>query len=96
MNIRSLPKHIDSLECYLNNLEHTFTVIGLSETWISEENASFYKLSGYKNELVYRTSRSGGGVSLHIKENLSYVERTDLNVINEYIEFIFIEVDKIR
>ena len=33
-------------------------------------------------------------MSLHIKENLSYVECTDLNVINEFIESIFIEVDK--
>ena len=39
MNIRSLPKHFDELQQYLNVLKYDFSVIGISETWLGENNA---------------------------------------------------------
>ena len=47
MNIKSLPKHFDELQQYLNVLKYDFSVIGISETWLSENNAGLYDLSGY-------------------------------------------------
>ena len=71
-----------------------FSIIGLSETWINETNISNYKLSGYNHVHSYRKSKSGGGVSLHIKESINYTNRDDLSIFNEHIESIFIEIDK--
>ena len=34
MNIKSLPKHFDELQQYLNMLEYDFSVIGISETLV--------------------------------------------------------------
>ena len=34
MNIRSIPKHFGDLKAYLANLNHSFSVIGISETWL--------------------------------------------------------------
>ena len=34
MNIKSLPKHFDELQQYLNMLEYDFSLIGISETLV--------------------------------------------------------------
>ena len=36
-NIRSVPKNLDKLTTYLNNVNVPFSVIGLSETWHTQE-----------------------------------------------------------
>ena len=41
-----------------------------------------------------RSNKKGGGVSLYINEKIPFIERHDLNVFNEYIESVFIEIDK--
>ena len=41
-----------------------------------------------------RLDKKGGGVSLYINEKIPFIERHDLNVFNEYIESVFIEIDK--
>ena len=46
-NIKSLPKHIDDFESYINSLHIKFSFIGLSETWLDKDNQEFYDLQGY-------------------------------------------------
>ena len=41
-----------------------------------------------------RSNKKGDGVSLYINEKIPFIERHDLNVFNEYIESVFIEIDK--
>ena len=41
-----------------------------------------------------RKHKAGGGVSLFIKEHVQYKNRTDLNILNEYMESNFIEIPK--
>ena len=36
-NIKSLPKHIDDFESYINSLHIKFSFIGLSETWLDKD-----------------------------------------------------------
>ena len=57
-----------------------FTVIGLSETWLNSSKCKFYNLEGYNHEFIYRDIKSGGEVSLFIKDNISYQGREDLDV----------------
>jgi hypothetical protein len=51
-------------------------------------------LNYYNHESVYRTDRRGGGVSLFIKDNISYSLRSDLNTFGVDAETVFIEVNK--
>ena len=47
MNIKSLPRHFDELQQYLDMLEYDFSLIGISETWLNENNVDLYDLNGY-------------------------------------------------
>ena len=87
-------KNLYKLEQYLKNLDHDFSIIGLTETWFKDSNVLTYNLSGYKHEHKFRKVKSGGGVSLFFKENYSYKIRDDLSKLNEYIEVIFVELDR--
>ena len=74
------------------NLE--FSIIALAETWLNPYNYNCYKLQRYTMESKYRTNRSGGGVSLLIKQNICYCLRQDLCVLSDQIESLFIEIAK--
>ena len=93
LNIRSLPKNLNNLELYFKNLNMTFSVIGLSETWIQESNVLISGIDGYKCEHVYREKKTGGGVSLFVKNSIDYTKRDDLIMLNDSIETVFIEVE---
>ena len=94
MNIKSLPKHFDELQQYLNMLEYDFSVIGISETWLNENNADLYDLNGYVTIKGYRKQKRGGGVSLYIRDEISFATRNDLGFFDSEMESIFIEIDK--
>ena len=91
-NIRSAMKNLSKLRNYLNILSHTFSIIGLTETWLNENNYEFCNLHGYSGEHAYRTERSGGGVSLFISDNIQYQRRTDLEQFCSFLESIFVEI----
>ena len=94
LNIRSVPRNLDSLLSYLSNINHNFKVIGLSETWLTAHNYDLYDIPQYKHVKAFRQNRMGGGVSLFIQENINFTERNDLNVFNDTMESIFVEIDK--
>ena len=94
LNVRSLPRHHTELDCYLKALERPFTVIGISETWLNENNFTFYSIEGYSMECVNRFGRQGGGVSILIQERIDYVKRADLCHSTDFIECVFVEVFK--
>ena len=94
VNIRSLQNKFADLDGYLSVLKQQFSVIGITETWISDANHSLYEFDDYSHVSLYRKDKSGGGVSLFIRNGISYFTRQDLDKIDELIECIFIEVDK--
>ena len=61
MNIKSLPKHHNELEIYLDSLHVKFSFIALSETWLGEFKHELYDINGYCCVHRYRTARKGGG-----------------------------------
>ena len=71
-NIKSLPKHVDDFELYINSLDIKFSFIGLSETWLDKAKREFYDLPGYYCINRYRENRRGGGVFLHIREGILF------------------------
>ena len=67
LNIRSLPAHILEMESYLSLLCCQFHFIGISESWLTENNNSLYCLEDYNHVSIHRSSKAGGGLSLFIK-----------------------------
>ena len=92
LNIRSLPANLSSFLSYLDNLDHTFSVIGLTETWLNPSNVSSYCIDGYNH--VYRTRclSKGGGISLFVSKYFVSSEMVDLRLVNEYIESLFVKI----
>ena len=42
MNIRSIVKNLNEFDLYLNDLNHEFPIIALSETWLKDHNCDRY------------------------------------------------------
>ena len=57
-------------------------------------NVDAYNFDGYQHEYLHRNSTRGGGVSFLIKHGITYKVKSDLQVFNDYMECIFIEIDK--
>ena len=87
-------KNLGNFENYLNMLNHDFTLIGLSETWLNDDDSDLYSLSGYKVIGHHRVNRAGGGVAVCVQEHVYFKERPDLSYIDEDCETVFIEMEK--
>ena len=94
MNIKSLPKHFDELQQYINMIENDFSVIGISKTWLNENNADLYDLNGHVTIKGCRKQRRGCGVPLYIRDEISFATRNDLGFFDSEMESILIEIDK--
>ena len=93
-NIRSVCKNLNSLESYLNTLNHEFTIVGLTETWLQNENNGLYSLNGYHFIDKHRVNRGGGGVAVCLKDHMAFSERNDISIFDDELESVFIEIDK--
>ena len=97
-NICSLQGNFDKLETLLDNLEHQFDVIALTETWQTKENVNFTPgiLSGYQKCEGLAGLSKKGGCGVYIKDTIPYITRPDLskNIKNKQSEFevLWIEI----
>ena len=94
MNIKSLPKHFDELQLYLDSIKFKFSIIGLTETWLDENKHGLYELDNYISVNKFRKEKRGGGVSLYLDENITYRIRDDLDYFDSELEMIVVEIDK--
>ena len=93
MNITSIKNKFDELSDYLTSLKYHFSIIGLTETWLSENCTNMYNICNYKLLTANRKNKSGGGVGMYIKEGINFRLREDLSVFHEgVLETIFIEL----
>ena len=62
LNVKSLAKHFDELDLYINSLRLEFTFIALTETWLDDSKQDLYGMQNYttvnrfiteKREAVY-------------------------------------------
>ena len=68
-----------------------FDVITVSETWLDNSiNESDIHIPSYQAPLRLNRNRHGGGVAMYFKDNVPFVERTDLFLPN--LEIIWAEV----
>ena len=75
-------------------MNHNFSVIALTETWLSDETTNLYELPLYNSLHLARRHKTGGGVVLYIRKDYDFVQRADLSVNSKGTdtESIFIEL----
>ena len=71
-----------------------FNVVALTETLLNETNADVYGLADTILYIIIESRKKGGGVSLFIKENIKFIDRDELLHMNDYIECVFIGLEK--
>ena len=92
VNIRSIPANFNNFLSYMSNIDHSFSVIVFSETWLTPANIDACSIVGYNHVGLTRDDRKGGGVSLLISEKLMYTEFQELNIVEDYIECVFVKI----
>ena len=78
-NVRSLINKLDDLQQYLEELAHKFSVIGISETWLNNDNESQIQLPGYLFVNNNRNTKTSGDVGMFISSVINHV-RNGLNL----------------
>ena len=94
LNIRSLRKNFDKIKECLKEMEHYFTIIGVSETHLKEKPTQYYDMPGYNFEYTNRVDRGKGGVGMYVSQLIEYKVRKDLNKTTPNFESCFIEIDR--
>ena len=91
-NARSLVKHQDNLDDYINSFDVKFSIIGITETW-ETESSPLPDIENYDCHSQFRKHKRGGGCCIYIKQGIKYKYRKDLSIFDESkIETIFIEL----
>ena len=91
-NIRSFSKNGEEFLGYLHNCGHPFDAIILTETWAKNETQSLCHIPGYQAVHNNRPDRTGGGVSIFIKDNVEFDVIDDLNKSSDDIEMLGIKL----
>ena len=73
VNARSLlKKNLDQLNLMLGSLRKSFSVIGISETWLTDCTAELVNIIGYSFVSNHRKSKTGGEVGIYLHNDLQY------------------------
>jgi hypothetical protein len=96
VNIRSLQKNFENFKEMLTNIQNSFKIICLTETWCREENIlkdSNYQLPNYSVIYQMRSeNKGGGGVCIFLHDSITFKQRHDLSCNTADCESLCIEV----
>ncbi len=70
-----------------------FDVIGVSETWLTDDTVDNYNIPGYNLYYSNRQEARGGGVAVFVKTELKCKECKNLEFNNSYCNTKFIEIE---
>ena len=76
----------------MDGIEFNFPIIGISETWLTDNTCDFYGIGGYTLIEKHRSTQVGGGVAIFCSDTMNVVQRFDLSIFNEFIESVFVEI----
>ena len=92
-NIRSLNKHFDDLQLLLDAPSQTpLSIIGLTETWLTQDVDSSHALNEYEFVCRNRQDRLGGGVAMYVLKRYNYIVHDNISLMSDLIESLFIEI----
>ena len=94
-NIRSLSANFDSLSTLLSDLQHNFSIIGISETRLlaGRDQITNTSIPGY-TFFSQPSVQEAGGVGLYIRDDSEFHLRDDLCVSTDDYECIWIEIHR--
>ena len=94
LNARSLIGNFDKFEILLANLRKSFSVIGVTETWLNDLTSDLVNMPGYSFVSNHRKSKIGGGTGLDLENNLQYKICSECTYSNpDVIESLFVEIN---
>ena len=87
-NIRGMRTNLDGFKVLLKNLNYTFPIIGVTDTWLKPHN-----VENYSHEFDIRHKKTGGGVSLFLTCNMMYSRKNDI-IFNSEIKSVTVDIEK--
>ena len=91
LNARSLIKHFNELNVILESLSVSYDVITVDETWLDRTLEPLVQLDGYSFITKHKSKcKNGGGVGIYVKNNIDFMERTDLDCDKGYDDFFYL------
>ena len=77
----------------LGSLKKPFSVIRISETWLTDCTAELVNITGYNFVSNLRKSKTGGGVGIYLQNDLQYKLLNECKLSDpETIESLFVEI----
>ena len=92
-NIIGIDTSLDKFKFLLYDLDHSFPIIGLTETWLKPHNVDCFFITGYLHEYNLRHNRVGGGVSFFISNKIMYSRRSEIQ-FNPLYNSIIIDIER--
>ena len=94
LNARSLLGNVHKFNVMLSNLKKSFSVIGVSETWLNDHTFDQVNIPGYKFVSNHRRTKSGDGTGLYLQDNFDYKLCSDCKYSSpDVIEYLFAEMN---
>ena len=79
LNARSLYGNLGKFKQPEGLIDHEFSVIGISESWLSDSTLDLVDIPGYNCVLNHRVNKTGGGVGIYLLDELEFKIIWDLN-----------------
>jgi len=93
LNIRSLAAHYDELLSMLEGIKCKFSIICLTESWLSNSTRDLYAIEGYNAFHSLRDGgRRGGGVTVFVKSKFTATVLPAASLQADYIESLFLKI----
>ena len=86
-NIRSFGKYLYEFHSFSSELSRSADVIVLPETWFSGDTC--HDVQGYTGFHTYRTDKTGGGVSVFIRNCYTSTHMAKFSVCHAYYEMVW-------
>lgn len=90
-NARSLQKNMDGITTFLSSTSHKFSVICISETWLSASHNHLYTFPSYSAEYCHRDNSNHGGAAVFVSSELRFHRRLDLTLKVANCESVWVE-----
>ena len=91
LNIRSCRKNFSTFHVLLSSLICKFSIIALTETWLTNDIDLLFELEGYKQFNQYRSGH-GGGIKLYVHDSIQVNLLNDFCSTNIFYESLVCEI----
>ena len=92
LNIRSITANIDPLNAFLSTLNTKFDILSFTESWLTDETRNLIFLNNYNSLHCLRSSKRGGGISIFVKNSISFKRIESCSLSLPFIESLFMEI----